>query len=191
MVSIWLQFGQLAREGARLIFGAFSFFYRHPVLVVLSLIPSTFRVVQRVQDFDAAFWMEAVVEGTRVLLFVLIIARLERVGVLRLTQKEFWAGYNLRFTSCMSRNWPRVTIAQIVAFIVIMYALMNMLLQWIVNEHTVAAVEDLIGARWGDRTVIVESVMFFLKNMSIIPLSIVCVARMCGFGWDANSDGKS
>jgi hypothetical protein len=174
--------GPLVREGVGLFLATFAFFYSHVSLLLLSLIPSSFRAVQMWNDLATPFWMEVVVELTRVVLFFFILARLEKTDIRQLFHKPFWAGFNIRFTAHMQRNWPHIFIAQIVAFIVLMYGLMNVLIDALVNEHTVRAAMSVLKIEDYDNELADNAVTFFLKNMSVIPMSMVYIARMCGFG---------
>lgn len=171
-----------AREGIGLFLWTFAFFYGHLVFVFLSLIPSSFRVLQSLGGFQTPVWMEVVVEASRLVLFMLIIARMERVGIRQLFEKTFWKDYNQRFTVHIKPHWPQLLIAQLVAFVLLMYALMNALFGWIVNERTVGILMERANIDGYSVETITASLLFFVKNMSNIPMSMVYVARMVGFG---------
>lgn len=58
----------------RTLTSSLTFFYGHLSLVALSLVPSSFRAYQMWHHLDTPFWMEAAVELTRVVLFLMMIA---------------------------------------------------------------------------------------------------------------------
>lgn len=176
------QFKLWIRAGTGLFLWTFAFFYGHLSLVIISLIPSTFRVLQRLQAWHAPIWMEICVEATRVVLFLLIIALMEKINVRRLFQKSYWIEFHARYTAHMKHNWPEIFIVQLIAFVVLMYVLMNGLISLIVNEYTVNAFMKITSIKHYDEKTIAECIIFFLKNMSIIPMSIVYIVRMLGFG---------
>lgn len=177
-----MQFKKWITAGLGLHYSVFVFFYSHLSLVILSLIPATFRFVQMWHESRTPIWMEGAVEGTRVVIFLLMIAFLEKTEITSLFKKDFWEKWNQQFTEHFERNWPRTIVPQIVAFIIVMYLLMNTLIEFFLSLGTVPGVMSLLGIEHYDSEVAYTAVLFFVKNMTIIPMSMVYILRLCGFG---------
>ncbi len=169
-------------EGIRLFFWTFSFFYRHLSFIILSLLPSLFRVVQSWNQFQTPIWMEVFVEFSRVVLFFFIIAFMMNGSIQHLSQKEFWKSVQKHFEWNIRQNWPHVIIGQILIFIICLYGLMNLLFELLLNETTVQMIMILLQIEEYDQHLARESLLFFVKNMSIIPMSMVYILRMLGIG---------
>mgnify|MGYP007126157180 CR=1 FL=1 len=173
---------QALGAGIRLFFWSIQFFYRHPSLILLSLIPSTVRFIQMWNDLRTPFWMEIVVESTRVVLFFLIFALMSRAGLRRAFGKNLWTRWNRSLKIELERNWPLTFFAQIAVFVVGLYWLLNSTLEWLLNPAFVNGLMSVIGVEAFDYDQFFTSALFFLKNMSVIPLSMVYILRMLGVG---------
>lgn len=169
-------------EGIRLFFWTFAFFYRHLSLVILSLVPSLFRVMQSWNQFQTPIWMEVMVEISRVVLFFLMIAIMMNRSVKDLFQRKFWESVQKNFDITIRHHWPHVIIFQILIFIICLYWLMNSLFEFLLNKATVQIIMSLIHIEEYDDLTARDSLLFFLKNMSIIPMSMVYLLRMFGIG---------
>jgi len=75
-----------------------------------------------------------------------------------------------------------VLLAQIAGFLLLVYGLMNGLIAVIVNEGTVRMAAEMAGFGHDKREAASNAVVYFLKNMSVIPMTMVYLARMIGFG---------
>ncbi|AGA59476.1 hypothetical protein Theco_3430 [Thermobacillus composti KWC4] len=158
------------------------FFYTHAGFVVLSLVPASFRAVQMWRELNTPMWMEIVVELSRVVLLALILARLEKLPVRLLLRKAFWNDFRTRCAAYLGRHWPHVLLAQIAGFLLLVYGLMNGLIAVIVNEGTVRMAAEMAGFGHDKREAASNAMVYFLKNMSVIPMTMVYLARMIGFG---------
>lgn len=173
---------QALGAGIRLFFWSIQFFYRHPSLILLSLIPSTVRFIQMWNDLRTPFWMEIVVESTRVVLFFLIFALMSKSALRDVFGKEVWRRWNDSLKIELERNWPVVFLAQTAVFLIGFYWLMNSTLEWLLNPTFVNWLASIVGAASFDYDQFFTSALFFLKNISVIPLSIVYILRMLGAG---------
>lgn len=173
---------QALGAGIRLFFWSIQFFYRHPSLILLSLIPSTVRFIQMWNDLRTPFWMEIVVESTRVVLFFLIFALMSKSALRDVFGKEVWRRWNYSLKIELERNWPVVFLAQTAVFLIGFYWLMNSTLEWLLNPTFVNWLASIVGAASFDYDQFFTSALFFLKNISVIPLSIVYILRMLGAG---------
>jgi hypothetical protein len=72
-----------------------------------------------------------------------------------------------------------VFIAQLAVFIVLLYGLMNLLLQW-ATRLLLDSVIQLPGLQTEDRSAAQDALLFFLRNMCNISLSMVYVLHMAG-----------
>jgi len=168
-------------EGIRLFFWSISFFYRHPSLVLLSLIPSTFRFIQMWND-RVPVWMEVIVESTRVVLFFLAIAIMSESKLRAVLGHELWKRWNHSLKVELERNWPFTFLAQILVFAIGLYGLGNSVIEWLLHPAFVTWLMAALGFETFDYDQVFTASLFFLKNMTVIPLSIVYILRMLGAG---------
>jgi len=171
-------------DGVRLFVWSIGFFYRHLSLVLLSLIPSTFRFIQMWNDLNTPLWMEIAVESTRVVLFLLILALMHRSGFRDVFDSALWKRWQRSLKIELERNWPVTFLAQIAVFIIGLYVLMNTTLEWLLNPAFMKGYMVLLGMEEYDYDQVYTAALFFLKNMSVIPLSMVYILRMLGAGAD-------
>lgn len=169
-------------EGIRLLVWSISFFYRHPSLVLLSLIPSTFRFIQMWNDLYTPIWMEGMVESSRVVLFFLVIARMSKAKFQAVFQQELWKRWNYSLKIELERNWPVTFLAQLFVFVIGPYWLMNSAIEWLLHPAFVTWLMGAFGVETSLYDQMFTACLFFLKNMSVIPLSIVYILRMLGLG---------
>lgn len=155
------------------------FFYGKLPLVLISIIPSSLRSYQMLHHLDTPVWMEIFVGLTRVLLFMLIIAWLSKNNAKELFRKEFWDRLGEVASIEMKGNWPHIFVAQLIVFFIFLYGLMNLLIQLIAGISLVPLI-GLLDIQDYEQETLRNSLIFFLKNMSVIPLSMVYVLKMCG-----------
>jgi hypothetical protein len=177
-----LSIRQAVSSGVRLFFWSIGFFYRHLSLVLLSLIPSTFRFIQMWNGLNTPLWMEIAVESTRVALFLLILALMHRSGFRDVFDSKLWQRWQRSLKRELERNWPVTFLAQIAVFIIGLYVLMNTTLEWLLNPTFMKVYMALLGMKAYDYDQVYTAALFFLKNMSVIPLSMVYILRMLGAG---------
>lgn len=153
------------------------FFYSHLTLILVSLIPSLIRSFQ-MWNADTPFWLEGIVLITRIFLFLLILSILSKVKISELKNKSFWDRFFQSFTNQLNKNWPYGFIAQIAAFIILLYGLGNLFIMLLSGlfEPTL----ELMGIQPVDPDAAYNASVYFLKNMSVIPLAIVYILVMCG-----------
>jgi hypothetical protein len=173
---------QAFTEGIRLFFWSIAFFYRHPSLVLLSLIPSAFRFIQMWNELRTPMWMEVIVEFSRVVLFFLVIARMSGSKLNAVFNQALWKRWNHSLKIELERNWPLTFIAQMAVFVIGLYWLMNSIIEWLLNPSIVTWLMAVFGAEPLHYDQMYTACQFFLKNMSVIPLSIVYILRMLGMG---------
>lgn len=173
---------QAVSSSVRLFFWSIAFFYRHPGLLLLSLIPSTFRFIQMWNDLNTPLWMEIVVESTRVVLFLLILARMHRSGIRDVFNSALWQRWQRSLRIELERNWPATFLARVAVFIAGLYVCMNTALEWLLNPAFMKGYMRLFGVETYDYDQVYTAALFFLKNMSVIPLSMVYILRMLGAG---------
>lgn len=169
-------------RGLRLFFWCIFFFYRHPSLVLLSLIPSTFRFIQMWNDLHTSIWMEVIVEFSRVVLFFLVIARMSESKFQAVFKQALWKRWNHSLKIELERNWPFTFLAQIFVFVIGLYGFLNSMIEWLLNPVFVTWLMAAFGVETFHYDQIFTAALFFLKNMSVIPLSIVYILRMLGLG---------
>lgn len=171
-------------RAVHLLFWCMAFFYRHPALVLISLIPSSFRFIQMWNDLNTPVWMEVVVESTRVVLFFLMLALMSGAGFPAVFDSALWRRWQRSMKIELERNWPWAFLAQIAVFIIGLYVLLNTTLEWLLNPSFVDGAMRIAGVKSYDYDQVYTAGLFFLKNMSVIPLSMVYILRMLGAGAD-------
>ena len=176
-VNAWIYW---LSKGFRTFVRTLVFFYSHPLLIVISLIPSVFRAIQILQEMQTPIWMEIGVESSRFLLFVLMLVLLEKTGFHSLNRSEFWERLQKTSAAHTQKNWPKLLIAEIVVFIILMYGLMNGLIELAVN--TVLLPMSVSILQVSETQALHDAWVFFLKNLSVIPMSMAYMLRVLGVG---------
>ena len=173
----------------RTLTSSLTFFYGHLSLVALSLVPSSFRAYQMWHHLDTPFWMEVAVELTRVVLFLMMIAFLADRRIHHLKQKEFWIKLGQKSSTVLQESWPWVFIAQILVFLVVLYGIMNWIILFFVGV-TFDSIIKILAIGEYDPEAARNAYLFFLKNMSVIPLSMVYMLKMFGIAPLANESAE-
>ena len=176
--KIWISL----TAGIHLFFCSISFFYRHPSLVLLSLIPSSFRFIQMWNHLHTPIWMEIIVELARVVLFFLMIALMSKSEFKAIFRQELWKRWNHSLKIELERNWPLTFMAQILVFVIGLFWLTNSMIEWLLNPAFVTWFMAIFGIETFNYDQIFTASLFFLKNITVIPLSIVYMLRMLGVG---------
>ncbi|PWU69840.1 MULTISPECIES: hypothetical protein [Gracilibacillus] len=172
--TIW----RYGKTGLKTFLLSLQFFYSHLSLLSLSLIPALFRTYQMWND-QTPIWLEIIVELTRVVLILLMIRLMSKSSFRRLRQRSFWDNLVEICTIQVKRNWPYRFIAQIIVFVVLLFGLGNFLISLIVNQ-TLDPLMGMIGLQAYEYSHAHDAYLFFLKNMSVIPLAMVYILKMCG-----------
>lgn len=140
-----------------------AFFYSNPALVLISLLPSCLRAYQMLYHLNTSFWVEILVGLSRMILFLLIFAYLSKSEAKELLQKGFWDEFGKVASKQMSINWPYVFIAQSIVFVVVLFGLMNLLVQLIV-EISFTPLVNLLDIPYYDHNASRKALVFFLKT---------------------------
>ncbi|PWA08416.1 hypothetical protein DCC39_14820 [Pueribacillus theae] len=169
----------LGKSGLETLLSSIIFFYSHFSLLLVALIPSFIRAYQMWNHLQTPILFEVLVELTRVILFILMFCLMSKSNVKGLKQREFWNGLGQSCALHMKKNWPSVFIAQIIVFIVILYGLGNLLLSTIVTGALIP-ITDMLNFKSFEHTAAYNAYLYFLKNMSVIPLALVYTLKMFG-----------
>ncbi len=149
------------------------FFYRHFSLVIISLIPSIIRAYQMLNP-GTLVWLEGIVWIARGFLVLLIIRILPNRKINQLNDKHVWDKLCKACSIQLKRNWPYGFFAQIIAFFILLFGFGNLLIMFI--SWLFASIVALTD----DSDTVYQACVFFLKNVSIIPLKIVYFLNVCG-----------
>lgn len=163
--------------GMETLLTSIKFFYSHISLLCVSLIPSVIRAIQMLNP-AAPFWLEGIVFITRCFLFVLIIIMMTKSKINDLRDKNFWDKLGHSASIQFQKNWPYGFLAQIIVFLVLLYGVGNlfiMLLSWLFSSNA-----GLIGIQSTDSNALYNACIYFLKNMSVIPLTLVYIVYISG-----------
>jgi hypothetical protein len=133
-------------------------------------------------NLHTPIWMEVIVESSRVVLFFLVIARMSESNFQDVFKQALWKRWNHSLKIELERNWPFTFMAQILVFVIGLYWLMNSMIEWLLNPAFVTWFMAVFGVETFRYDQIFTASLFFLKNMSVIPLSIVYILRMLGVG---------
>lgn len=166
-----------SKVGLETLLLSIQFFYGHLTLIIISLVPSLIRAFQ-MWNIDTSIWLEVIVELIRVALFLLMISLMTKnsIGVLR--KKSFWLELSNRCSIQFKKTWPYVFVAQIIVFIVFLYGVGNLLII-LISEIFIPSI-GMLGVHPPNPTAAYNSCVYFLKNMSIIPIAFVFILKMCG-----------
>ncbi|MBT2215711.1 hypothetical protein KK120_07740 [Virgibacillus dakarensis] len=172
--EVW-RFGKI---GLETFLSSILFFYSHLSLVLISLIPSFTRAYQ-MWNLQSPIWLEVIVELTRVILLLLIISIMSKSNANELRQREFWERLGKSCSIQMKKNWPYGFLAQIIVFVVFLFGLGNLLIRLIVSGSLIPIIE-MSGIKSYEYATAYNAYLYFLKNMSVIPLAMVYILKMCG-----------
>ncbi|MDY0404493.1 hypothetical protein P5G51_002885 [Virgibacillus sp. 179-BFC.A HS] len=172
--EIW----RFCKLGLETFLSSLLFFYSHLSLLLISLIPSVIRAYQMFNS-QTPVWSEVVVGLTRIFLILLMISILTKNHVIKLGKKGFWDRLVKSCSVQMKKNWPYGFMSQFIVFIAILFGLGNLLIALIVRSSLIPVIE-ILGFKSYDYTAAHNAYLFFLKNMSVIPLAIVFILKMCG-----------
>ncbi|MEI3613134.1 hypothetical protein [Pseudogracilibacillus sp. SO30301A] len=170
-----LQFG---KSGLKTLLASIVFFYSHLSLILIALIPSLIRAFQMLND-QSPIWLEVIVELTRLLLILVMICMMSKQSIKNIGDKEYWNRLGKQCSLHFKRNWPYHFTAQIIVFIVLLFGLGNLLIKIIVSGSLTPMIEILGFKSFGYKESY-NAYLFFLKNMTVIPLAIVFILKMCG-----------
>jgi len=174
-ISEALQFG---KSGLQTLQTSILFFYSHLSLLMIALIPSFIRAFQ-MWSHQSPIWLEIIVELTRVFLVLVMICIISKQSIKNIRDKEFWDGLGKQCSLHVKKNWPYHFTAQVIVFIVLLFGLGNLLIKLIVSASIIPIIE-ILGIKSYEFTAAYDAYLFFLKNMTVIPLAMVFVIKMCG-----------
>ncbi|ARA98188.1 MULTISPECIES: hypothetical protein [Geobacillus] len=173
-ISDVLKYGKIGLET----FGAsILFFYSHLSLLLISLVPSLSRAFQMLMD-ESPIWLEVIVTLTRVFLFLMMISLMSKSNLNELKEKQFWDKLMQSCSTYFNKNWPYGFISQMIVFIVLLTGLGNLLIILISGLFT--STLEWLDIKPAEPTAAYDACVYFLKNMSVIPLALVYVLKMCG-----------
>jgi len=171
------------KYGLHTLFSSILFFYRHFSLLIFALIPSCIRAYQMWNQLQVPMLFEVLVELTRIVLFLLMVCLMATEKLTSLWHKNFWQRLSHSCSLHLKKNWPHFFLAQIVIFLVFLYGLGNLAIVVIVNLSLTPILDILeINSVEHFTESAHNAYVFFLKNMSIIPLAIVYMLTMLGVG---------
>lgn len=169
-----LRYGKVGLNSLR---SSIKFFYSHLSLVLLSLVPSFTRAFQMWNE-TTPFWSEAIVGLARVLLAIFIVSFASKISIKAMLDKKKWESFITICTQRFNKNWPKGFLAQIIVFIVFLYGLGNLLIIFL--SSLIVPTLNLVGVEVQNTSTFYNASVYFLKNISIIPLTIVFVLILCG-----------
>ena len=104
---------------------------------------------------------------------------LAKTSIKELRNKEVWDKISNSCSIQFQRNWPYGFLAQIIVFFIFLYGIGNliiMLLSW----FFISALE-MMGIQVANLNATYNASLYFLKNMTVIPLTFVYILNMIGF----------
>ena len=175
MISkVWLS----RKVGFETLRSSIQFFYSHILLIVVSLIPSIIRAIQMLNS-DAPIWLDGIVWVTRCFFFLLVISVLARFRIKELRNKEVWDKISNSCSVQLKRTWPYGFSAQLIVFFIFLYGIGNLLIM-LMSWLFISTLETM-GIQVADFNAIYNASLYFLKNMTVIPLTFVYILNMIGF----------
>src|SRR5699024_608046 len=170
-----LQFG---RSGLNTLLASIIFFYSHLTLISIAFIPSFIRAFQ-MWSHPSSIWLEIIVVLTRVLLVLMMISMMAEQSIKSIRYKKFWDSLGKQCSLHVKKNWPYRFTAQIIVFIVLLFGLGNLLITCIVGGSLIPIIE-ILDVKSFEYSAAYDAYLFFLKNMTVIPLAIIFILKMCG-----------
>lgn len=162
------------KVGVETLLNSIKFFYSHLTLLLVSLIPSTIRAIQMLHE-DTPVLLEGVVFITRIFLFIIIIIIMTKSNLHELRNKSFWDKITNSSANEFKKNWPYGFLAQIIVFVVFLFGIGNLLI--VLFSHLFV---EIISFPSFDTDAVYNASVYFLKNMSVIPLTMVYIIYICG-----------
>ncbi|MCM3718090.1 hypothetical protein [Fictibacillus phosphorivorans] len=95
-----------------------------------------------------------------------------------LRNKLFWEKLTHSWSIHFTKNWPYGVVAQIIVFIVILFGLGNVVIMLI--SLLFLSILEWMGIQPSDPSALYDACVYFLKNMSVIPLSLVYMLNIFG-----------
>lgn len=167
--------------GLNTLFSSVLFFYRHISLLIIALIPSCIRAYQMWNQLQVPMLFEVLVELTRIILFLLMVCLMTKENLTSFWYKNFWQRFGNSCSLHLKKNWPYFFLAEIVIFLVFLYGLGNLVIIVIVNLSLTPILDILeINSVEHSAESAHNAYLFFLKNMSVIPLAMVYILKMLG-----------
>lgn len=175
--SLW----RYGKYGMDTLLSSICFFYSHVTLLLISLIPSCIRAFQMWNHLQVPILFEVIVESARIILFLFMICLMSKAKIKSLLEKDFWQRLRDSCSMHLQKNWPLVFIAQIVIFVLFLYGLGNLMINTIVNS-SLSTILDMLKINSVEHAAdsAHNAYLYFLKNMSIIPISLVYMLNMFG-----------
>lgn len=175
-----IELNNMSKVGFTTLYESIRIFYSHISFIIISFIPSSVRALQMWLD-QTPIWSEAVVFITRIILFIMMIVLLTKSSFQHLRQQKFWDQLLHTMSKHLETHWPYGFLAQIVIFIVFLYGLGNLIIMLISKLITLLVASIYTYAVNTDA--FYNATLYFLKNMTVIPLSLVFVLIMLGVGY--------
>ncbi|MFD0868019.1 hypothetical protein [Paenibacillus residui] len=171
------------KYGLHTLFSSVLFFYRHLSLLILALIPSCIRAYQMWNQLQVPMVFEILVELTRIVLFLLMLCLMTTGNLTSLWRKRFWQRLGDSCSLHLKKNWPCFFLAQIVIFLVFLYGLGNLAII-VIENLSLTPILDILDINSVEHSAqsAYNAYLFFLKNMSVIPLAMVYILIMLGVG---------
>lgn len=172
-----LNFPYWSKVGLRTMSTSMRFFYGHTTLIIISLVPSLSRAMQMLY-FHHSILLELIVTVTRIALFLFIISYMTKTPLAKLTNGDFWAKLLQTSSKRFEHYWPYGTIVQLIVFVVFLFGVANGLI-YIFSHLFIYTIQQMYGGNI-PLDALHNASVYFLKNMSVIPLSLVYIAMMFG-----------
>ena len=92
-------------------------------------------------------------------------------------------------SAVLQESWPWGFIAQFLVFLVVLYGIMNWIILFFVGA-TLDSIIKILAIGEYDPEAARNAYLFFLKNMSVIPFSMVYMLKMFGIAPLANESAE-
>ena len=172
-------FEKWLKPGLNTLIRCIRFFYGHPILVLIAFIPASTRFYQMWLDLNTPVWVEVLTETTRLVLFLMIVSILSKVPFKHVFYRDFWNGVGKNCTLILNKHWPAIMLSQFIVFIIVLYGLMNIFINIIVNI-SLGPVSESFNIEDSKTASLKNALLFFLKNISVIPLAMTYMVMVFG-----------
>lgn len=166
--------GQLA---VSLLVWSVGFYFSHPLLLAISIIPSTIRMAQILNKrYLTSHALDAIAGLSRVVLVFAIIAVGTQVSSEALFSGEAIAVLVYNAFMFATEHWGEILVQSI--FFGLAFGVLNLLITYAIKRVVAAKQMERLAATGRDVPALGEATRFVVKNAIVIPVSLVYLLRM-------------
>jgi hypothetical protein len=154
-----------------------GFYFSHPLLIAISIIPSIIRMAQMLNKrYLTSHALDAIAGLSRVVLVFAIIAVGAQVSSEALFSGEALAVLLYNAFIFVTEHWGEILVQSV--FFGLAFGLLNLLIAYAIRRVVASDQMERLAATGRDVTALGEATRFVIKNAIVIPVSLVYLLRM-------------